>query len=497
MSTHKFLITNFVWLTASRLITKVIALFALPVITYYLSPKDFGVMAMFSVVQVFLGGFYSLGLEGYAGRMIFKYERSNKQECKEYLGAIFFYLLIFSLIGVILSSIFIKQLFYLLLGGIHLPSDLFYYVPIAMSFLTCISGFSSGMLLNLQFNKRLFYLEMAQFVLFLPAEIIGLSMFSFTVWDILLLQLIVQVIILFLGLWFTKDWISFSAKKLFVLREAMSYSLPMVPLNFASWLQDRIDKVFLNKMISLKAVGLYSVGVQLANQYSFLARPIATTVKPEISKRLDLNAPNVQNDIKDFFTLFFQFSIFLYFAISLFSKEIVNLFLNVRYHEAYKMIPVFLLSIIFSEIAGVFQLKFIFKNKTGWFSITLLLSAFLNAGLNFVLIPAHDIYGASIAKSISELCVLFLTYFVSQQFHKSEYNLRYNFIPLLLVIVAVYIINMINFGNWNGLLIKTLILFGYIIGLDYSLRNYNKRYIEFRKLFFDNIKIGKPFSSVA
>lgn len=499
MSTHKLLVSNFLWLTTSRLITKVIALFSLPVITFYLSPNDFGVITMFSVVQVFLSGFFSLGFDAYSGRMIFKYERSNKEECKEYLGVIFFYLVIFSVTGALISIIFINPLFHILLGDMKLPNPLFHYVPIVMAFLTCLSGFSSGILLNLQLNKRLFYLEMAQFVLFLPAEIIGLSLFSFTVWDVIILQMIVQTFILFLGLWLTRDWLSFSIKKLNIFKDAMHYSLPMVPLNFAGWIQDRVDKIFLNQMISLKAVGIYAVGVQMANQYSFLSRPIATTVKPEISKRLDLNNPDVQTDIKDFFMLFFQFSIFLYFAISLFSKEIVRLFLNMRFHETYRIIPIFLLSIVFSELTGIFQLKFIFKNRTIWFSATLLLSAILNAGLNFLLIPKYDIYGASFAKTASELFVLFLTYFISQQFHKSDYNLRNNFIPLIMVIGMVYFINMIDFGFWLGLSLKTLILSGYIAGLDYILTQYNKRYVEFRNLLIGNIKIAikKPFTRAA
>src|SRR3972149_8916480 len=175
MSAHKFLVNNFLWLTASKFITKVISLFSLPVITYYLSPGDFGIITMFSVVQIFLSGFFGMGLHSFAGRIIFKYERSNKQECRELLGIILFYLTLFSILGVFLSALFIKQLFPLLLGDLQIPHQRFYYVPIVMSFLLTICGFFSDTLLNLQLNKRLFYLEMTQFILFLPAEIIGLA----------------------------------------------------------------------------------------------------------------------------------------------------------------------------------------------------------------------------------------------------------------------------------------------------------------------------------
>lgn len=486
MSTYKFLLGNFFWLTASRLITKVVALFSLPIVTFYLSPKDFGIIAMFSVVQVFLSSFFCMGFVSYSGRVIYKYERVDKEECKEYLGAIFFYILIFSVFWSIPSAIFIKPLSLLLLGDMVFPSEYFYYVPIVMTFIMSIYGFSSNILLDLQLNKRLFYLEMTQFILFLPAQLIGLIYLKFTVWDVLILQLLVQIIIMFYGLWLTKDWLSFSVEKLKIFKEAMKYSLPMVPLNFAGWIQDRIDKVFLNRMISIDSVGIYYAGVNVASQYSFLSRPISTTLKPEISKRLDSNAPNIQNDIKDLFMLFFQFSIFLYLAISLFSKEIVMILLNVRFHECYKIVPIFLLSIIFSELTGIFHLKFIFKNKTIWFPITLLLASVLNIVMNLVLIPYYNIYGASLSRTLSELFVLFITYYISQRLHKSNYHLYQNFIPLGISIMIAFIIDLHEFKFWEFITLKSIILIVYIVAFDYCLRKYNKIYNNLRSMFVLN-----------
>jgi O-antigen/teichoic acid export membrane protein len=488
MSTYSFLISNFFWLTASRLVTKVVTLFSLPIITFYLSPKDFGIIAMFSVVQVFLSSFFSMGFTSYSGRVIYKYERTNKEECRKYLGAIFFYIILFSVFWSIPSAIFIRPLSRLLLGDIILPSTYFYYIPIAMAFVMSVYGFSSNILLDLQLNRRLFFLEMTQFILFLPAQLIGLIYLKFTVWDVLTLQLAVQIVITFYGVWLARDWVSFSARKLNIFKEAMRYSLPMVPLNFGGWIQDRVDKVFLNRMISLDAVGIYYAGVNIASQYSFLSRPIATTLKPEISKRLDSNSPNIQNDIRDLFMLFFQFSIFLYLAISLFSREIVTILLNVRFHDSYRIVPIFLLSIIFSELTGIFHLKFIFKNKTMWFPITLLLASFLNVVMNLLLIPKYNIYGASLAKALSELFTLFITYYVSQRLHRSHYSLWLNFTPLFIAVVLVFVLNIREFPYWLSFIIKGAVLIIYITGLDYLLRKYNVRYSEFRGLFLGKIR---------
>jgi O-antigen/teichoic acid export membrane protein len=65
----------------------------------------------------------------------------------------------------------------------------------------------------------------------------------------------------------------------------------------------------------------------------------------------------------------------------------------------------------------------------------------MNVCFNLILIPKYNIYGASLAKTLSELFILFLTYYISQRLHKSSYHLYHNFIPLIGVIFIVFVIN--------------------------------------------------------
>lgn len=490
MSSYKFLINNVAWLTASRLITKVIALFSLPIITFYLSPKDFGIIAMFAVVQALLSGLFTMGLPSFAARMIFKYERTDKAKCREYLGRTLVYQVLFSTVGAVMSALFAKQIFHLLLGDMLLPNDMFFYIPMLAAFLIGINGFISNNLISLQLNKRVFCLEMTEFVIFIPGQIIGLMFLGFTVWDVIILQLVAHIFVLFVGFILMKDWLTFNLKRLDIFNDAMRYSLPMVPLNFASWIQDRIDKVFLNRMVSLNAVGLYSAGVSIATQYSFISRPITNTLTPEISKRLDANDPNIQNDIKDLFMFFFQVSIFFYFAISLLSKEVVKLLLNVRFYECYHIIPIFLLSIVFAELTGIFNLKFIYRNKTIWFPVILSLSTVLNIFLNLLLIPNYDIYGAALAKTMTAFCGLCLAYYISQKLHRSNYNLYQNFIPLIAAISVIYILNLCEIEFWLFLTLKLFILLAYVVALDYFLKKYNARYAGLRIFLLEKAKMA-------
>jgi len=482
-----FHIRNFAWLTASQMVMKLVALFVLPITTYYLSPKDFGVIAIFTVVQALLSGMFGMGFHSFAGRMIFKYERTDPDECKERLGAILVYIVIFSTFGSIVASIFIKQIAGLLIGDIVLPGNIYYFIPVAMAFFMNIHGFATGTLLNLQLNKKFFFVDFAQFALLMPSQILGLVFLKFTVWDILVLQLLVQVIVAFYGLWNVRNWVSFRMGKMKIFREAMLFSFPLVPLNFAGWIQDRIDKIFLNSIHSISSVGIYSAGTNLANQYSFISRPVAITMKTEISKRLDSNHELIQKDITESFALFFQISIFLYFAISLFSKEIVTILMNQRFHECYKIVPIFTLSIVFAEITGFFQLKFIYRNQTSWFPISLIGAALLNAYLNFLLIPRFDIYGAAFAKTCSEFIILFTTYYISQRLHKTEYGIRKNFVSLVSIIIVVFIIERIKLSPVLLIFLKSALMILYLFILDNIFKKRNARYSQVRKIVMNGI----------
>jgi len=483
-----FHIKNFAWLTASQVMIKIVSLFLLPVITYYLSPKDFGIIAIFTVVQALLSGTFGMGLHSFAGRMIFKYERTDPKECKERLGVLLAYTIMFSLVGSIIASIFMKDIAYLVIGTISPPRHIFYYIPIATGFLMSVQGYATGTLLNLQLNRKYFFIDMVNFILFMPAQIVGLTLFRFSVWDILVLQLMVQVIVTIYALWNLREWLSFRLEKMKIFKEAMVYSLPLVPLNFAGWIQDRIDKIFLNNIHSISSVGVYTAGTNLANQYSFFSRPLAITMKTEISKRLDSNHERIQKDIQESFALFFQISILLYFLISLFSKEIVSILMNQRFHECYKIVPIFTLSIVFAELTGFFQLKFVYKNQTVWFPLSFFFAAFLNGYLNYLLIPKYNIYGAAYAKVCSELVILFTTYYMSQKLHKTEYTIMANTAPLVVIIIVIFILDKIKLHMSLMIMIKISLITIYLVLLDTIFKKKNMRYRQIRCTIINSIK---------
>lgn len=445
----------------SRIISNGISLVTLPIITRYLEPESFGIIALFVVESVFLAGLYDLGLNAFAGRMVFKYHHKNPERCRQYLGVMLFFITLSSLAGLVITLPLARFINLKFIGEVNYPNIFVVYCPLITAFLTAVNGFCTNNLINLHQNKRSFVIEIFYTIFLIPPQIVGLIWFGFTWVEIVYVYLFARLIVTVISLVMMRDNLAFSFKRLRIWTYALRYSLPLLPLNFSAWIQEHIDKIFLSRIYSVSSVGIYSVGAKLCNVFAFCSRPVMATVKPEISKRLDNRDRNIDTDITDFFNLFFQGALFLVFAVSIFSQEIVHLIADESYGEAFIVVPFLLISYLLSELTGVFQLKFIYKNKTALLPVFVFLGAFLNALLNFVLIPRFYIVGAAFATVLSNLLIFFCCYIVAQKFHYSRYDLKGNFLITILVTVAIGVIqNFIPHSMTMGL-VRFMIILGY------------------------------------
>lgn len=488
-SRYTFLAKNVFWLTLGRIVSVVLPLIALPIITTYLDPKAYGIIALFMVEASLLGSLYGLGLGVFASRMIYKYERSNKETCFQYLGVILFYLIVFSLIGLFISLPFVKTLKRLIFKDVLFPYPFLFYIPVIYGFFDSIHGFTTNSFLSLQQNKKYFICNITGVLLLIPLKVAGLVWFSFTWIEIVTLQLIVKIIIVLLSLWLIKENLSFSFKRLRIIKYALRYSLPYIPMYFCGWIQQQIDKIFLGRMHAVSYVGVYAVGLRVSEGYQFFSRPMATSVKPEISKRLDMRQKNINKDIGDFFTLFFQLSLFAIFSLSIFSKEIIDILTDVKYSPAFKIIPLAMLGYMCSELSGIFHLKVVYRNKSIFFTLFAFLGAFLNVSLNYVLIPRYGIVGAACATALANLIILFIWYVVSQKLHFTRYHMLKNFSVFILVTALIFLIQYLFPHSALMVSLKCVFIVCYaIILIKYLLRT-NKRFLELKQLFAKRVSM--------
>jgi len=116
----------------------------------------------------------------------------------------------------------------------------------------------------------------------------------------------------------------------------------------------------------------------------------------------------------------------VYFALfmALFGLEITKLFTTGKiYFDAYKIIPLFSLSIIFSMLKDVSITGLQIMKKTKIIGLTLAGIAAFNLLLNMLLVPVWGIYGAAASSTLSQLIFFVIMFISSQKCYKIPYRL--------------------------------------------------------------------------
>jgi len=103
---HKLFKNTFIY-TGSNVINKAIPFFLLPIVTRYLTPTDYGIVATFNVLLAVMVVFVGLSMHGAINVNYFKL---TKEELREYIGNVFI-ILFTNFILIFIIVFFLKTCF--------------------------------------------------------------------------------------------------------------------------------------------------------------------------------------------------------------------------------------------------------------------------------------------------------------------------------------------------------------------------------------------------
>ena len=98
------------------------------------------------------------------------------------------------------------------------------------------------------------------------------------------------------------------------------------------------------------------------------------------------------------------------------AKPIINILVAPEYYEGYRIIPLVAFGIFFAGIIHSFGLVFLYVKKIYILSLIAIVTAFLNVGLNFLLVPRYGYMAAAMTTLISYSVNLFLVIIASRRF---------------------------------------------------------------------------------
>lgn len=256
------------------------------------------------------------------------------------------------------------------------------------------------------------------------------------------------------GLYMLRKTYLLSFKKS-LLKEMLVYSAPLVPSGIAVFLTNYLDRIMINGYLSIEEVGLYGIAFRLAGLTSLLLIGIRSALMPLIFNNYEKE--QTKRDIEILFRYFSVGALLFFAALSLFSKEILQVFTTEAYYESYRYVPILILGILFSQ-SYIFMPGASIAKKTKYFLYINLGAAALNIGLNLLLIPSLGLYGVAIATMSSHFMTFVLHYLVSQRFYRVPHNMyRLGFLMISTAIgVSIFI-----YSSWSfGILLKLALIVG-------------------------------------
>ena len=247
-----------------------------------------------------------------------------------------------------------------------------------------------------------------------------------------------------------------------LLNEMFKYGFPLIFTSISAMILNLSDRFIIPIFHDYSDNGIYTVGYKIASvvnvvilqsfQLGFL--PIAFNM---------FDKPNAKRYFSKVLTYFSFILIIAVLALSLFSKEIIETFAkNQDYWLAYSIIPIICLTFVFKGIQYVFSLGLHYTKKTKYNAYIVLTAAIFHIGLNIILIPIFNIYGAAITTVCSSLLMVILYYHFSNKFYRIDYEIT-KILKMLIVSILLYLISLLtnDIIMYIAIIIKLLLIISF------------------------------------
>jgi O-antigen/teichoic acid export membrane protein len=246
-----------------------------------------------------------------------------------------------------------------------------------------------------------------------------------------------------------------------IVKGLIMFGLPMIPSNVASYIVIASDRFFIKEYVSIAEAGIYSLGYKFGTLVmNFATNPFNQIYGP---RRLELfKKADSDEFFGRIFTYFVVFVVFVGLAVSLVSRDLVELMAEERYWEAWKIVPLITLAHILLSFFYHFHISIVIEKKTKYFAYINVTNGLLNLALNFLLIPPYGVWGAAWATTICYFFRSAACYYYGNKLRKIYLEWRRVGISSVVALAFYFLFGRIDIGgSIVNIAVKSLICCAY------------------------------------
>lgn len=417
------IVTNSAMYSFTTLLQKGASFFLLPLYTAFLTPEDYGVVNVVTSVSSFMAVLIMMALNGAATRFHFKY---NDEKFRKVLWGTITSIVFLSSIGWGgVFFIFHRYLVDPFIGEI----DYYPYVVVGLAN-TIITPLYLLFQSYLQAKQEALHYNintLANFFVQVGLAIVFIAVLKMGALGMLLANVTTALIFFLYVLFFFIPRIKICIKKE-IAKDAISYSLPLLPHQLSLWSAGTIDRLFLNGYKGEAQTGVLSVGQQFGNVVATIAYSVNQAFVPWFFQMIE-EGKNGFRKIEKMGLFAVVFYCLIAFVISVFTPEILQVMVSERFRDAWEIIPLLTFAFVYYGVY-FFYINILFIKDTRIVFLVTMASMIVNIIMNILLIPKIGIWGAAIA--------CFMTYFSRSIFalilsRMRNKDIKYNFVVMIIL----------------------------------------------------------------
>jgi O-antigen/teichoic acid export membrane protein len=487
MTADRKVIENSFLYTFSSLLVKAINFLLLPIYTLFLTPEDYGVINLangFTDVVIFIIAFslYSAIVRFYADY------KDDAEKLRRFYGTVIVFVfisgIIFAGMGLLFNSILISWFF----EGVS-------FYPVVLTTLLTLAFLSlhnihQNILQGMQRGKKLTVINLAVFGLQVGLNLLFIGFLKFGAFGVLLSSLIINVgYTIFMMLDLRKSRLITLCIDIEILREALKYSIPIIPHNLSTNIASFAARVFINQSGSLAYVGLYSVATQFAMLIDTIQASVNQAFAPWFFEMMNKKDETGKKDIVELSHFLLIIYSMVYMVIGLFSQEVIIMMTNRTYYLAWTVIPILVMAFSVKSIYYFYiNILFYYKDAARKIFIATIIGSFADIMIAFALVPVFGMYGAAVAFLVAKIAVVSIVVVMSRKYHDIGYSitamLKVIMPSLLFMGVGLYFsyTKYLTEFSFMNLLYKFFILFIYLVFVYMTNRDMMNRILNSGKI---------------
>jgi O-antigen/teichoic acid export membrane protein len=395
---------------------RVVGFLLIPVYSRYLTPEDYGVLALVAMLGQILYAIMNMGQNSAIFRTYFRHETADERE--RVVTTSLWLILTLSLPIGLLALALSKPISSLLIGS---PA---YTVWVALAIL----GVAFKVFLRLPLailrareqSRQYAASSIVQTIVGMALAIIFVVGFQLGGRGVLLSQLAAELALcayLFPAtLRGMRLWV-FSRRD---ASDLLIYGLALVPAALLSFLIHLSDRYFLKYFVSVSAVGIYALGYRFGEILYFAILAFELAYPAFLFSHL--KNPDAKHLYSRVCTYYFALMGTLWLCVSLPAEEIVTIMAHPAYHEAYRVIPWIAGAFFFQGVGAVWNIGMQVHRIVKWRLAMSASTAVLALILNFALIPRWGMMGAAWAALLAFLYQFIIQVLIGHRLYPIPYE---------------------------------------------------------------------------